>query len=64
MCASQTLTILHISDLHIRADLNVDQSVVMTPMIKRIEHDRKKGLKPELIMVTGDIAFKGIEEER
>jgi 3',5'-cyclic AMP phosphodiesterase CpdA len=58
-------TILHLSDLHIRheADNVFDQDVVLNPLIRRVEKDRKKGLAPELLIITGDIAFKGAAEE-
>ena len=58
-------TILHISDIHIESgpDKKFDRSVVLDPLLKRVEEDYKKGLQPELVAVTGDIAYKGIKEE-
>jgi 3',5'-cyclic AMP phosphodiesterase CpdA len=58
--------ILHISDLHIRVDNNFDRSVVLDPLIKRIGDDLKdpkSSLKPEIIVVTGDIAYSGQKDE-
>jgi len=55
--------ILHISDLHIRDGEDFDRSVVLDPLILRIEKDQKKGVKPEIVVVSGDIAFKGVEKE-
>lgn len=60
---TQQLQILHLSDLHISTDSNFDRSLVLDPLIDRVKKDRKDGIKPELVIVTGDIAFKGIKEE-
>ena len=60
---SQQLQILHLSDLHISTDKNFDRSLVLDPLIERVRADRKKNIKPELVIVTGDIAYKGIKEE-
>jgi DNA repair exonuclease SbcCD nuclease subunit len=57
------LQILHLSDLHIGKDNNFDRSTVLCPLIERVKKDLKEGLKPELVIVTGDIAFKGIKKE-
>ncbi|WP_028314253.1 SUMF1/EgtB/PvdO family nonheme iron enzyme [Desulfatibacillum aliphaticivorans] len=58
-------TILHISDLHIESSKakTFDRSVVLDPLIKRVKEDAEEGLAPEIIAVTGDIAFKGVKEE-
>ena len=55
--------ILHISDLHISCDKNFDRSVVIDPLITRIGEDIELGLKPEIIVVTGDIAYSGQKAE-
>ena len=62
---TQHTTILHISDIHIEADPDkrFDRSVVLDPLLKRVREDYAKGLRPELVAVTGDIAFKGIRAE-
>ncbi len=57
------LRILHISDLHIRPKDEFDQSVVLDPLIQRVAKDRESGLTPEIVAVTGDIAFSGKQEE-
>jgi predicted MPP superfamily phosphohydrolase len=61
----QKLTLLHLSDLHIRDDEEekTDRSVVLGPLLDRLKKDRKKGLRPELVLITGDIAFQGIKAE-
>jgi len=58
-------TILHISDIHIESgtDKKFDRSVVLDPLLKRVKEDFNRGLKPEFIVVTGDIAYKGLKEE-
>lgn len=58
----QTTTILHISDLHIEEE-HFDRSLVLDPLLKRVLEDRDKGLTPELVAVTGDIACKGMMAE-
>lgn len=58
-----TFQILHISDLHINTEENFDRSVVLDPLIKRVEEDLINGLRPEIVIVTGDIACKGIKPE-
>ena len=59
------LTLLHLSDLHIRADEEetTDRGMVLDPLLERLEADYNKGLRPELVLITGDIAFQGIEAE-
>ena len=65
MKASQRFQVLHISDLHIKEDPEegFDRQVVLDPLIQRVRHDLEKGFQPEMVVVTGDIAFKGIEGE-
>ena len=62
---SETFQILHISDLHINDSKKelFDRSVVLRPLIKRIKEDQDNNFHPEIIVVTGDIAFKGIKAE-
>jgi len=57
------LQILHLSDLHISAKDSFDRSLVLDPLIERVRHDRDNGLIPEIVIVSGDIAFRGIAEE-
>jgi nucleoside phosphorylase/predicted MPP superfamily phosphohydrolase len=61
----QKFILLHISDLHIRNDEQerFDRSVVLDPLLKRVQEDVKKGLKPGIIVVTGDVAYQGIQAE-
>jgi len=57
------LQILHISDLHIKEGQNFDRSRVLEPMLERIRQDMKQRIRPEIVIVTGDIAFQGKEQE-
>lgn len=54
-----TFQILHISDLHINKEDDFNRNVVLNPLIERIEKDRKLDFNPEIVVVTGDIAYKG-----
>ncbi|MBN2534820.1 MAG: metallophosphoesterase [Spirochaetales bacterium] len=57
------LIILYISDLHIKPSEEFDRSVVLDLLLERVEKDRKEGLAPEIVIVSGDIAWKGVKEE-
>ncbi len=60
---TETFQILHISDLHINAEEDkFDRSVVLGSLIERIKQDKDNN-HPDIIVVTGDIAFKGIRAE-
>ena len=59
MITKKTFQILHISDLHIKKKDEFDRSVVLAPLIERVKQDRKEGIHPEIVVVTGDIAFSG-----
>jgi 3',5'-cyclic AMP phosphodiesterase CpdA len=54
---------LHISDLHISNDETSDRAVVLDPLIERVRDDRKAGINPEIVIVSGDIANTGAEAE-
>ena len=64
MTAERTI-LLHLSDLHIRDDEEecFDRSIVLDPLRSRLSKDREAGIVPELVVVTGDIAFSGKENE-
>ncbi|MDY6933129.1 MAG: SUMF1/EgtB/PvdO family nonheme iron enzyme [Spirochaetota bacterium] len=63
MGKTQIFQILHISDLHVNTKENFDRSVVLDPLIERVKEDRENGFKPEIVVVTGDIAYHGIKDE-
>jgi len=55
-----TLTWLHLSDLHFRASQAYNSNVVLKALLRDIrERIQKDGLRPDFIAVTGDIAFSG-----
>lgn len=54
--------ILHLSDLHLKK-ANFSQDVVITSLAKKIKELFKKGATPDLLLITGDIAFSGKAEE-
>lgn len=58
-----TFQILHISDLHINSKENFDRSVVLDPLIERVKEDLTSGFKPEIIIMSGDVAYSGKEKE-
>lgn len=58
-----TFQILHISDPHITSKESFDRSVVLDPLIERIKEDHRSGLKPEIVIVTGDVAYSGVMPE-
>lgn len=57
------LVILHLSDLHFGKEKEFDRSVVLESLMDRFGTDAKNGLKPEIVIVTGDIAFSGALDE-
>ena len=65
MAHPKTFQILHISDLHINdsKEDRFDRSVVLDPLIERVKGDQSDVFRPEIVIVTGDIAFKGIKTE-
>ncbi|MBX7205485.1 MAG: metallophosphoesterase [Bacteroidia bacterium] len=56
------LKILHLSDLHFTAN-NISQDVVMSSLSKKIEKLCIEEAKPNMLVLTGDIAFSGKTEE-
>ncbi len=58
-----TFQLLHISDLHIEVSEEFDRSLVLDPLIEQVRRDIKNGFRPELLIVSGDIAKRGLREE-
>ena len=55
-----TLTWLHLSDLHFRTSQTYDANVVLRELLKDVaERIAEDGLRPDLILVSGDVAFAG-----
>jgi len=56
-----TITWLHLSDLHFRAEKQHtwDEDVVLRALLDDVRKQWGKGLAPDLILVSGDVAFSG-----
>jgi formylglycine-generating enzyme required for sulfatase activity len=63
MSNNNQFQILHISDLHFNKEQDFDRSLVIELFLKRLKEDYNKGLQPEIVIVTGDIAYHGIKTE-
>ena len=57
------VTWLHISDLHISVADNYDRHVVLKALLRSFDLLLDRAISPDLIFVTGDIAFSGRSEE-
>jgi formylglycine-generating enzyme required for sulfatase activity/predicted MPP superfamily phosphohydrolase/energy-coupling factor transporter ATP-binding protein EcfA2 len=60
---SNAFQILHISDLHVSTDKEFDRKVVLDPLLEILIKDREKNFRPEIVVITGDLAWKGKKEE-
>ncbi len=60
---SETLQILHLSDLHISQNNNPVDSPIFKALIKQIKGDRENGINPEIVIISGDIADRGTGDE-
>jgi hypothetical protein len=60
-----TLTWLHLSDLHFRGgELHTwNEDVVLRGLLGDVRERLAEGLTPDLVLVTGDLAFGGAAEE-
>jgi predicted phosphodiesterase len=56
------LKILHLSDFHFKTD-NVSQDIVLSSLSKQIQTICNTEDKPNMLIITGDIAFSGKTEE-
>ena len=56
------LKILHLSDFHFKTG-NVSQDIVLSSLSKKIEEICKTEIKPNLLIITGDIAYSGMKQE-
>lgn len=62
--ASQTLTWIHLSDLHFRESQTTDENIVLEPLLEDIsERSLKDDMHPDFIAITGDLAFSGKPSE-
>ncbi|WP_170244892.1 metallophosphoesterase, partial [Pararhodospirillum oryzae] len=59
-----TLTWLHVSDFHFKGGDSYDRDVVLNALVDSVAwHIKEKGLQPDLIFATGDIASTGTRPE-
>lgn len=56
------MKILHLSDLHFKSQ-DISQDIVLSSLIKAINKIFSKESKPDILIITGDIAFSGKSEE-
>lgn len=57
------LSWLHISDVHFKSGDGYDRDVVINALLKSIPRFRARGLIPDIIFFTGDVAFRGKLDE-
>lgn len=54
---------LHISDIHLRESAAWSQDVVLKAMCERLYNEYENRTSPDFILLTGDIAYSGKNEE-
>jgi predicted phosphodiesterase len=60
----ETITWLHLSDLHFRESRTYDENIVLQALLRDIaERIQTDGPRPDLVTVTGDIVFSGKQGE-
>lgn len=63
MSSTARLTWLHLSDFHLRTKSGWSQDVVLKSMLDDIQDRYVGASRPDLLFLTGDIAFSGKKEE-
>jgi hypothetical protein len=61
--SSARLNWLHLSDFHLRVSTGWSQDTVLSTMLSDIRSRYEGGEHPDLVFLTGDVAFSGKEEE-
>ncbi|MDM8515340.1 metallophosphoesterase [Desulfobacterales bacterium HSG16] len=62
--SSETITWLHISDLHFRKSHDFNETIVLKELVRDVKSCiEQDGVTPDFIAVTGDIAFSGASSE-
>lgn len=60
LSSRETVTWLHLSDLHFRIGRDYDSNIVLDALLRDVARlSRENDLSPDYIAVTGDIAFSG-----
>ncbi|MEM6457449.1 MAG: metallophosphoesterase, partial [Acidobacteriota bacterium] len=61
---SNVITLLHLSDLHAQADTAWDSKRVIDALVDDLKRlAEKPGLRPDLVLFTGDLAWAGTTED-
>ena len=63
MSADQPVRILHLSDFHFKASKKLDADPVLRELARFIKREFERGLAPDLVAITGDLAHAGVGEE-
>ncbi|WP_100919945.1 SUMF1/EgtB/PvdO family nonheme iron enzyme [Candidatus Thiodictyon syntrophicum] len=57
------IRLLHLSDIHFRAGQAWDSDPVLRALVRFIGEEVQGGLSPDLVVITGDLAFAGKADE-
>lgn len=60
---TEPIRLLHLSDIHFRTGTTWDSDPVLRALVRFIGEEVHQGLVPDLIAITGDLAFSGKPEE-
>ncbi len=55
--------LLHLSDVHFRARAHWDADPVLRALVRYLAEEVRNGLAPDLVVITGDLAFAGRPDE-
>jgi len=58
-----TITWLHLSDLHLKPARKWDEDIVLKTLLVDVRGQIAAGLRPDMVLVSGDIAFSGAPAE-
>ena len=56
-------TWLHVSDFHFRGGYPYDRDVVLSALVRYVKDFRESRRRPDVVFVTGDIAYAGQADE-
>ena len=59
----EAIRILHLSDFHFRPETAWDHQLILERLVSDIEKTISQGHPVDLVVITGDVAFSGKEEE-